>query len=227
MSEAMFQGFQVCYGAAAQLLYALALTIFCAPFLGEGRRGRKAAVFLLYLAGWLICDGLALPQGSFGLLLAGLLLAGAGALGLERRLAFLLTLLYLNARISSGLMVESVYFILEELMPFPLEPLERVYLRAALLVSFFLLTHGVLMYAMLYLLRRLLARPRWPRYWTGRTWPWPTAGPPPPRWPTASPARAITSSFCPPSFTRETWSPSARPWRAREMSLPSTLSFWD
>jgi len=156
----MFQGFQVCYGAAAQLLYALALTIFCAPFLGEGRRGRKAAVFLLYLAGWLICDGLALPQGSFGLLLAGLLLAGAGALGLERRLAFLLTLLYLNARISSGLMVESVYFILEELMPFPLEPLERVYLRAALLVSFFLLTHGVLMYAMLYLLRRLLARRR-------------------------------------------------------------------
>ena len=65
MSEAMFQGFQVCYGAAAQLLYALALTIFCAPFLGEGRRGRKAAVFLLYLAGWLICDGLALPHGSF------------------------------------------------------------------------------------------------------------------------------------------------------------------
>ena len=53
---------------------------------------------------------------------------------LEKPSVFLLTLLYFNARISSGLMVQSLYFIVERLVPYRLEPPEAVFLRAAFLV---------------------------------------------------------------------------------------------
>ena len=74
-------------------------------------------------------------------------------------MAFLLGLLYWNAKISSGLMVESLFFIGEEIVPEPVEPPEAVYLHTAVLLTLLLLSHLVLFIIMLYaLLRRIKSR---------------------------------------------------------------------
>ena len=163
MSEAGFRLFNQAFSIVAELLYAGLLAAFFRPLLPRERRGWKLLLlFSIYLLFGLACNRAALPQGAFGLILAALLLAVSRRIGLERSQTFLLTLLYLNARISSGLMVESLYFLLERRLPFPVEPLEAVYLRAAVLVTLFLLSHGVLFAAMLYALRRRLQRRRIP-----------------------------------------------------------------
>ena len=161
MSEAGFRMFNQAFAIAAELLYAGLLTAFFRPFLPRGRRaGKLLLLFSAYLVLELVCNHTALPQGASGLLLTGMLLAVSKALNLERPWVLLLTLLYFNARISSGLMVESLYFVLERSLPLPVEPLEAVFLRAAALVTLFLLSHAALFAAMLYALRRQLQKRR-------------------------------------------------------------------
>lgn len=164
MSETGFQFFSRAFSTGAELLYAACLTLFLRPFLTERRRG-SALLFAGYLAVWLFCDRSGAPQGSFGVLLTLLLTAAAGALGLERAAAFLLAALYWNARISSGLMAESLYFIAERLLPFSAEPLEAVYLRAAVLVVSFLLSHAAPTAVMLYALQRQLKKQPFSLQW--------------------------------------------------------------
>ena len=160
MSETGFQIFNQTYAVAAELVYAGLLTAFFRPFLPrDGTRRRPPLVFAVYILLALFCHRAALPQGSFGLVLA------SNLIGLERSMVFLLTLLYCNARISSGLMVESLYFVLERLLPFPTEPLEVVFFRASVLVTFFLLSHALLFAAMLFALRRRLQTRRIPLHW--------------------------------------------------------------
>ena len=166
MSETGFQIFNQMYAVAAELVYAGLLTAFFRPFLPrDGTRRRPPLVFAVYILLALFCHRAALPQGSFGLVLAVVLLAVSNLIGLERSMVFLLTLLYCNARISSGLMVESLYFVLERLLPFPTEPLEVVFFRASILVTFFLLSHALLFAAMLFALRRRLQTRRIPLHW--------------------------------------------------------------
>lgn len=161
MSEGAFRIFNSLFALGAEALYALCLALFLRPFSCKGRR-----CCLLSLAGSLglrlLCDLLDAPRGAFGLLLAAALTAFGGALGLEAALAFLLALLYWNARISAGLMAESLYFLLERALPPPAEPLEALFLRAAGLVSLFLITHVALFAAMLYALARRLGLRRIP-----------------------------------------------------------------
>jgi len=59
-------------------------------------------------------------------------------------------------------MVESLYFVLERALPFPVEPLEAVFLRAAVLVTLFLLSHAALFSVMLYALDCQLQKQRIP-----------------------------------------------------------------
>ena len=166
MSETGFQIFNQMFAVAAELVYAGLLTAFFRPFLPQdGTRRRPPLVFAVYILLALFCHRAALPQGSFGLVLAVVLLAVSNLIGLERSMVFLLTLLYCNARISSGLMVESLYFVLERLLPFPTEPLEVVFFRASVLVTFFLLSHALLFAAMLFALRRRLQTRRIPLHW--------------------------------------------------------------
>ena len=87
-----------------------------------------------------------------------MLLAVSRWIGLEKPSVFLLTLLYFNARISSGLMVQSLYFIVERSVPYRLEPPEAVFLRAALLVVLFLLSHASMLAVMLYALQRQMRK---------------------------------------------------------------------
>lgn len=164
MSETGFRIFNNTFSVGAELIYAGLLTAFFYPFItARSRKRRKGLiVFSVYILFGLACNQAALPQGSFGLILTGMLLAVSKWAGLEKSLVFLLTLLYFNARISSGLMVESLYFVLERLLPFPSEPLEAVFLRAAVLVTLFLLSHAALFAAMLYILRRRLQKRRIP-----------------------------------------------------------------
>ena len=159
MSETGFRMFNQAFSIGAELLYAGLLTAFFRPFIPQdGRLRRLLLVFSVDLLFELVCNWAALPQGSFGVILTAMLLAVSGCIRLERALAFLLTLLYFNARISSGLMVESLYFILERSLPLPAEPLEAVFFRAAVLVTLFLLSHAVLFAAMLYALQRRLQK---------------------------------------------------------------------
>ncbi len=162
MSETGFRMFNEAFSIGAELIYAALLTAFFKPFIpSQGRKWRKLLiVFSVYILFEIVCNRAALPQGSFGLILTALLLAVSKRLDLEKPLVFLLTLLYFNARISSGLMVQSLYFIIERSIPFRLEPPEAVFLRAALLVTLFLVSHAALLAVMLYALQCQMRKQR-------------------------------------------------------------------
>ena len=162
MSETGFRIFNSAFSIVAELAYAVLLTAFFKPFMtDQGRKWRKLLiVFSVYIIFEIICNRAALPQGSFGLILIVMLLAVSKWIGLEKSLVFLLTLLYLNARISSGSMVQSLYFIVERSLPFQLEPPEAVFLRAAFLVMLFLLSHTAMLAVMLYALQRQMRKQR-------------------------------------------------------------------
>ena len=162
MSETGFRIFNQAFSAGAELTYAVLLTAFFKPFIpSQGRKWRKLLlVFSVYILFEIVCNRAALPQGSFGLILTALLLAVSKWIDLEKPFVFLLTLLYFNARISSGLMVQSLYFIVERSLPFQLEPPEAVFLRAAFLVTLFLVSHAAMLAVMLYALQRQIRKRR-------------------------------------------------------------------
>ena len=161
MSETGFRIFNQAFSAGAELTYAALLTAFFRPFVPQDKRRRGLLlVFLVYILFEIVCNRAALPQGSFGLILMVMLLAVSRWIGLEKPSVFLLTLLYFNARISSGLMVQSLYFIIERSIPFRLEPPEAVFLRAAFLVMLFLVSHTAMLAVMLYALQRQMQKQR-------------------------------------------------------------------
>ncbi len=159
MSETGFRIFNQVFSTGAELTYATLLTAFFRPFVPQDKRRRGLPlVFSVYILFEIVCNRAALPQGSFGLILMAMLLAVSRWIGLEKPFVFLLTLLYFNARISSGLMVQSLYFIVERSVPYRLEPPEAVFLRAALLVTLFLLSHASILAVMLYALQRQMRK---------------------------------------------------------------------
>ena len=159
MSETGFRIFNQAFSAGAELTYAALLTAFFRPFVPQDkRRCGLLLVFFVYILFEIVCNRAALPQGSFGLILMVMLLVVSKWIGLEKPSVFLLTLLYFNARISSGLMVQSLYFIVERSVPYRLEPPEAVFLRAALLVMLFLLSHASMLAVMLYALQRQMRK---------------------------------------------------------------------
>ena len=162
MSETGFRIFNSVFSAGAELTYAALLTAFFKPFIPSLSRKwqRLFIVFFVYILFEIVCNRAALPQGSFGLILMVLLLAVSKWIDLEKPFVFLLTLLYFNARISSGLMVQSLYFIVERSLPFQLEPPEAVFLRAAFLVTLFLVSHATMLAVMLYALQRQMRKQR-------------------------------------------------------------------
>lgn len=164
MSEAEFRTFHSVFSVAVTLLYAGCLTLFLRPFLARQGRGRKlAVVFAVSVVGWLLCKSLPVPQGLFNLFLTAVLVAFSEMLGLEKSLAFLLLLLYYNTRISSGLMAESLYALMERLGPDlanPAKTPEVIYLRAAVFIVLFLLFHLTALAVMLYLLQRRIRKQR-------------------------------------------------------------------
>ena len=159
MSETGFRIFNQAFSAGAELTYAALLTAFFRPFVPQDKRRRGLPlVFSVYILFEIVCNRAALPQGSFGLILMAMLLVVSRWIGLEKPSVFLLTLLYFNARISSGLMVQSLYFIVERSVPYRPEPPEAVFLRAALLVLLFLLSHASMLAVMLYALQRQMRK---------------------------------------------------------------------
>ncbi|MDE6281293.1 MAG: ATP-binding protein, partial [Oscillospiraceae bacterium] len=163
MSEAAFRAFNGAYGIGAELLYAACLTLFLRPFLrSRGRRWRMALIFVFHLLSVLFSLHPGIPSGTSGLVLTAMLTAASAVLGLERPTAFLLAIFYWNARTSSGLIAESPYFLLDSLRPAPNQPPEAAYLRAAVLVTLFLLVNIVLMAVMLYALQRQIRKRKLP-----------------------------------------------------------------
>ena len=158
MSEAGFALYNRAYPMVVELLYALCLSLFLRPFLDK-RRGRKAAaVFTLHLVASLLWDRLPMPQGTFTLIVTLLLLIAARFLGLKKSLALLLGLLFWNTKIASALAVESLYFMAERLLTQPVDPPEAVYFRSAILLTMLVMSHGVVLGAMLTILVRQLKK---------------------------------------------------------------------
>ena len=163
MSEAGFIVFNGAYSVAAELLYAACLALFLRPFLANrGRRWRLALVVAFYLLSVPFALHPAIPQGFSGLVLTVTLTAVSKVLGLERPTAFLLAIFYWNTRTSGGLITESPYFLLDRLRPSPNQPPEAIYLRAALLMTLFMLANIALMAVMLYALQRRIRRQKLP-----------------------------------------------------------------
>lgn len=167
MSESGFQIFNEAFSVGAELLYAIYLTLFLRPFMRrkENQRRKCVIIFFSYLLLSQFCDWTVLPQGMFSLILIVFLVAVSQVIGLERSMAFLLGILFWNARISSGLTVESLYFIADRILPYPLEPSEAVYLRTAFLLTLLILSHAVLLAAMLYALWNQMRKQRLPLHW--------------------------------------------------------------
>lgn len=162
MSETGFRIFNSAFSIGAELIYAVLLTAFFKPFMNDqGRRWRKLLIiFSIFILFEIVCNRAAFPQGSFGLILMAMLLAVSKWIGLEKSLVFLLTLLYFNARISSGLMVESPYFIVEQLFPLLVETPEMSFFRSSILITLLLLSHSVMLAVMLYALQRQMRKQR-------------------------------------------------------------------
>ena len=167
MSETGFRIFNSAFSAGAEVTYAILLTAFFRPFVpSQGRKWRKLLiVFSAYILFELVFNRAALPQGSFGLILAVMLLVASKWIGLKKSFVFLLTLLYFNARISSGLMVQSLYFIVERSLPLRIELPEAAFLRSALLVTLFLLSHAALLAVMLYALQYQMSKKQMTLHW--------------------------------------------------------------
>jgi len=163
MSEVQLRIFQHLLTAAAALLYSAVLTALMKPFIACQTRQsyRKKAillVFFLHLAGWLFCSSAAVPPGLFGPVLLALLLAASRALYMEKSFTFLLVLLYDNARISSGLIVESADFALQRLLSVSPVTLSGIYLHTAAQNTLFTLAHMTLLAIMLYALQQQLRK---------------------------------------------------------------------
>ena len=84
MSEAGFALYNLAFPIVVELLYALCLSMFLRPFLGDRRWQKAAAVFTLHLAASLIWDRLPMPQGTFTLIVTLLLLIAARLLELKK-----------------------------------------------------------------------------------------------------------------------------------------------
>ena len=160
MSNAGFQLFNELFPVGANVLYAACLALFVKPFMpGQICPYRKLLViFSAFMTISLLCNAITAPQGLTGLLMTFLLIGGSGILGLEKTTAFLLMILFWNSRVSAGLMIDSLSFILEQLFPLQAESPELLYLHTAVLVVLFLLSHAALLAFMLYFLQRQLKK---------------------------------------------------------------------
>ena len=161
MSELGFQVFAVVYPAAEELLYAGCLALFFRPFLPErGRWWRLLLIIAADLLAFLLCNRVNVPQGTFSLLLTAAMLALSlsGVLALKKRAVFLLALLYWNVKNSSALIVVSLDTVATRLWIAPASEPAAIYLRTAALLTLLLLSHAVLLSAMLCALQRRLRR---------------------------------------------------------------------
>ena len=161
MNEPGFQIFARIYPVAEELLYAACLALFFRPFMPEmGRWRRLLLIIAADLLAFLLCISVTVPQGTFSLLLTALMIAlsFSGLLALEKRAVFLLALLYWNVKNSSALIVVSLDTVATRLWIAPANDPAAIYLRSAVLLTLLLLSHAVLLYAMLYAIRRRLSR---------------------------------------------------------------------
>ncbi len=167
MSETGFGIFYAVFQVGERLLYALCLAFFLQPATAKGkdRRRKTAMVCLLYLSAGFFCDWIPVPQGAFGFLLTILLTATAKMLGLERAMAFWLAVLFWNVRTASGLIMESLYFMIEQRMSLSVKMPETMYLHAFINITSFLLCHVLCMAIMLYALWLRLQKERMIFFW--------------------------------------------------------------
>ncbi len=164
MSETGFRIFNAAFSVAADWTYAVSLALFLRAFLKRQEHRLQTCIFVfftyIFLSG--LCGWITAPQGTFPLVLILLLTLASKALGLKSPAAFLLGILYWEAKVSSALTVESLFFIADRLLPYHAEPPEKACLRTVALLILLLLSHAALFSAMLYALWRRMEKRRMP-----------------------------------------------------------------
>lgn len=158
MSDTEFQIFNQFFSVGVEVLYSVTLALFFHPFLDEHKREKILLILGVYAAANWLYDFTAALQGTFGLLLLILLTVCARFLCLEKKMVLLLYILYWNTKITSALMAESLYFLLDQTFPITKIPLNMVYLRGAGLLTLLWLSNAALFSVMLYILQRQMRK---------------------------------------------------------------------
>lgn len=165
MNDIEFQLFNQLFSVGVELLYSVTLALFLRPFLKERKREKFFLILGVYAAVNWFYSVISAPQGTFGLLLLILLVTCSRVLGLKKQMVFLLGVLYWNTKITSALLSESLYFLLDQTFPITRVPLNMVYLRGAGLLTLLGLSNGVLFSVMLYILQRQMRKRRVSLHW--------------------------------------------------------------
>lgn len=160
MNETGFRIFHSILRMGASITYAVTLALFMKPFLTAKEHPYKKTffVFLIHFTCWRLCSAASVPQGILSIILPAVFLAASGILKLKKSFCFLLVLLYCNARISSGLITESLYFIIEKLFPLKPKLPSLIYLYSTAQTALFCLTHIAVLAVMLYALQRQIRK---------------------------------------------------------------------
>lgn len=167
MSEAEFILFQNIIGGVETFLYAVCLTLFFHPFMirtGEekSRRFKKCfLVFVIYGAVYLAKNIVVLYGGTRIIIVIVLLIAAAKILEVERKLTFLLGILFFSMMYMSWLMTESLYYVLNRKFVESMVQIDEILRNAAVNYSFTVMLRFTFFSLMLHCAGRQLHKGRW------------------------------------------------------------------
>lgn len=167
MDREEFLLFHNVIAAADIVLGAACMAGFFFPFAereerGAGRGKRFVLLGLPYLAAYSVNMLTELPVGGWGCMLAVVLVltACSGYLGMERRTAFLLGILFFCMRYMSVLMPDSLRYLMEKLYLDGASQVEEIYRNAAIAAAAVMAVRYILFWGMLYYAGKKLLRRR-------------------------------------------------------------------
>lgn len=163
MSEAQFRAFQNITAAAEIFVYAGSLAYFFYPFLRRGRERKRniEKKVLIVAAAYLLLSfaGMVFPLGRWLclVLLAAILTASSGYLGMNPKLCFLLLLFFFCLQNISRLMAESLFHVLAMGFVWKQTRMEIIFRNTAAAYSIYILLTVLIFTAMQRFLRRRLS----------------------------------------------------------------------
>lgn len=159
MTEREFETFNLAFMIAGELISSGALALFVSKLLPPKRRKLKTvAVFAAYLFILSASDAASAPSGVSQIALIAAAVLFAPLLKITRSASALYALLYLNTRVQSGIISQSIYYAVEKTYPYPDAPLSAVFLHSAQLITVYIICFSIFFIAMLVLLNRRLAK---------------------------------------------------------------------
>lgn len=166
MSEVEFTLFQNIIGGIEIFLCAVCLTVFFYPFMiwsreTKGSRVKKAAVvFGIYAAVYLLHSVSSLYGWLCVMIVTILLMTVSRFLEMERKVAFLLGILYFGMLYMSRLMAESLYYVLNKKSVEGALQVEVILRNTAVNYSVTIILHFIILFLMVYFVGKQLRKKR-------------------------------------------------------------------